>query len=303
MDTKLCPRCSTPKPITEFGVKKNGNLRSWCNPCRGYSLDLSRTPAQKARRKAWYEANKERVAIQSKERWATNKVQYRPSRQLWAAKNRTLVLDSQHERYRDFREWVDSMKAGKPCLDCLGQFPPYVMEYDHVRGMKRSGIAQMASHKRERVLEEIAKCELVCCACHRIRSHNRRAHPKTRAYLAFRAWLDSLKFNPCTDCGKTLHPVAMDFDHVRGGKILSISNTHRRDIILVELTKCELVCANCHRERTVSAMRREPSAVMPMVVNMVRGDSTEPSEDTTGRDRFCGHRLLTPPGNVGSDAE
>lgn len=70
--------------------------------------------------------------------------------------------------------------------------------------------------------------------------------------IAFRAWIDGLKARPCTDCGRRFHPVAMDFDHVRGKKLKHISGmwSWERSKVLVELAKCELVCSNCHRVRT-----------------------------------------------------
>jgi len=60
-------------------------------------------------------------------------------------------------------------------------------------------------------------------------------------------WLKSM---PCADCGGVFHPVAMDFDHVRGVKWENvwIIRTMRR--LQEELLKCDLVCANCHRVRT-----------------------------------------------------
>jgi hypothetical protein len=45
----------------------------------------------------------------------------------------------------------------------------------------------------------------------------------------------------------------MDFDHIHGEKTGNISAMSRKKGILQlqeELSKCELVCANCHRERT-----------------------------------------------------
>lgn len=264
---KPCTQCSLEKPFAEFKLKRNGKYHSWCHGCRrDYSRNLAKTPEQQVKRKAWRDTHKSEITLRNKTLWANNKARYEPARQRWAAENRDAMLAYQHERGRTFREWVDSMKAGKPCVDCLGQFPPYVMEYDHVRGEKRHNIGKMANHKRERVLEEIAKCELVCCACHRIRSHNRRGYSKTPKFVKFRAWMDSLKKNPCTDCGITLHPVAMDFDHVRGEKIEGISSMYGWDQckVLDELTKCELVCANCHRERTVSALKRGSSSALSM---------------------------------------
>lgn len=61
---------------------------------------------------------------------------------------------------------------------------------------------------------------------------------------------------PCTDCGRLYPYFVMDFDHVpgRGEKIgdLSrmVSGTYSWESILLEIKKCDVVCANCHRIRT-----------------------------------------------------
>ena len=63
-----------------------------------------------------------------------------------------------------------------------------------------------------------------------------------------------LKRDPCVDCGGYFPPTAMDFDHVRGEKIATVSYLIAKkrpwEMILQEISKCELVCANCHRTRT-----------------------------------------------------
>lgn len=65
---------------------------------------------------------------------------------------------------------------------------------------------------------------------------------------------DNLKAHPCMDCGGTFPPECMDFDHVRGNKLEEISVLARSsvplEILLLEVMKCDLVCANCHRTRT-----------------------------------------------------
>ena len=65
-------------------------------------------------------------------------------------------------------------------------------------------------------------------------------------------WLNSLKNGSCIECGESFPPEAMDFDHVRGDKINSIGRmvTAHLNKILGEISKCELICANCHRVRT-----------------------------------------------------
>ena len=44
----------------------------------------------------------------------------------------------------------------------------------------------------------------------------------------------------------------MDFDHLsrKEGEISSLMYTSGTDVLLKELAKCEVVCANCHRIRT-----------------------------------------------------
>lgn len=58
---------------------------------------------------------------------------------------------------------------------------------------------------------------------------------------------------PCTDCGNMFPHYVMDFDHVRGKKRGHISTWGIKQSLKTlkkEIDKCELVCANCHRERT-----------------------------------------------------
>ena len=60
----------------------------------------------------------------------------------------------------------------------------------------------------------------------------------------------------CFDCGliNKEHPEIFDFDHVFGKKEINISsavtNGWSEKRILKEISKCEIVCANCHRIRT-----------------------------------------------------
>jgi 5-methylcytosine-specific restriction endonuclease McrA len=59
----------------------------------------------------------------------------------------------------------------KPCTDCGQCFPSCAMDFDHVRETKLFGISLgMVSRTMEAVLAELAKCDLVCANCHRIRT-------------------------------------------------------------------------------------------------------------------------------------
>lgn len=258
----ICADCHTEKPSEDFTpgeLKKNSSRCRGCVRVRNHNYWKRKKddPKFKATRSAWYERNKEKVSVQAKDRWEENKDRYEPARKRWAEENRGKRLSYFQDKGQEFRVWVDSLKEGKPCLDCGKTFAPYVMEYDHVHGEKRINISKMAHHRRERVLEEIAKCELVCCACHRTRTRDRRALVKTQRLLEFQSWIDVLRDSPCVDCGETFPPEAMDFDHVWGEKVKEIGQMwcYSRDRVLAEIEKCELVCANCHRERTVQRLR------------------------------------------------
>lgn len=64
-----------------------------------------------------------------------------------------------------------------------------------------------------------------------------------------------IKSVPCADCGNSFHPYAMDFDH-RDFKSKSanisdmIAKSRPWALIMEEIAKCDIVCANCHRLRT-----------------------------------------------------
>lgn len=78
------------------------------------------------------------------------------------------------ERRRQMRVVLDALKD-RPCADCNSRFPPYVMDFDHVRGDKRYILAKMTMMSLERVFDEVAKCDVVCSNCHRIRTNRRKS--------------------------------------------------------------------------------------------------------------------------------
>jgi len=71
----------------------------------------------------------------------------------------------------------------------------------------------------------------------------------------------SLKDVPCADCKQEYPPEAMDFDHVpgRGGKLGSVASRVTLRAVLAEARKCDVVCANCHRVRTMRRRKERRS--------------------------------------------
>lgn len=75
---------------------------------------------------------------------------------------------------RDNRKKLWDYFATHSCADC-GTSDPRVLEFDHLRD-KRGAISKMALDFAWNVIEaEIAKCDVVCANCHRIRTYSRQA--------------------------------------------------------------------------------------------------------------------------------
>ena len=88
----------------------------------------------------------------------------RRSREKWHRLRRT-----QADLLRSMRE--------TPCLDCDRTFPWFVMEFDHRDpARKLAAVTRLVGQaSMQRLLEEIAKCDIVCANCHRVRSHMQRS--------------------------------------------------------------------------------------------------------------------------------
>ena len=86
----------------------------------------------------------------------------------------------------------------------------------------------------------------------------KRSNLKKRLFR--RDLLRQLKSVPCMDCGVAYPTHVMEFDHVRGVKRFNLAASPwlNAEGILAEASKCEIVCANCHRERTMRRLQGRP---------------------------------------------
>jgi hypothetical protein len=76
--------------------------------------------------------------------------------------------------------------------------------------------------------------------------------PKSKAA---KEWMVNIKSQPCADCGGRFPVCCMDFDHKAGEKKTynvgtMFAHHYSIELIKAEVSKCDLVCANCHRIRT-----------------------------------------------------
>lgn len=82
--------------------------------------------------------------------------------------NRKKRIELRDETRRVIRE-----VKSKPCADCGVSYPYFVMDFDH-RDDKQFTISRPTSyHNIGQLMAEIAKCDIVCANCHRIRTHSR----------------------------------------------------------------------------------------------------------------------------------
>ena len=96
---------------------------------------------------------------------------------------RPTVLSQGEARYleRKRRQWraqaalLDRIRA-VPCSDCGSYFPPCAIDFDHRDpGTKSHTVTRMIGRAgTPRILEEVAKCDIVCANCHRARTYDRR---------------------------------------------------------------------------------------------------------------------------------
>lgn len=125
--------------------------------------------------------------------------------------------------------------------------------------------------KSEDLFYRISSKKSKCKACHsryvqqylkarpekskKNREYAKKSKPRRRKLAqVFLTWI---KQAPCMDCGVQYPPYVMDFDHrePKASAKDAVSALASRAAVsggrlMEEIYKCDLVCANCHRERT-----------------------------------------------------
>jgi len=138
---RRCSKCKQQKPSDQFAWKSKakGTRDTYCRTCR------------KEYGAQWYQAN---------------------------AASQIARVAANSARYYEAAQALIVVEKDVSCADCGRRYPPYVMDFDHVRGKKAMNVARMVNQRRslKKIREEIAKCEVVCSNCHRIRTWTRRQY-------------------------------------------------------------------------------------------------------------------------------
>lgn len=176
--------------------------------------------------------------------------------QVWHySQNKEKIYQNNLSRRQALAIEVDKLKD-LPCKDCGKKYEPFCMDFDHLSD-KTMAVSKMIheTFSLKRILEEIAKCELVCVLCHKNRTYQRlQEKEKKELYPCYdrnRAIIVLAKSRPCTICGIQYNPWQMEFDHLRDknmsvGLMLGVAERRVRD----EIDKCQVLCALCHRRKT-----------------------------------------------------
>lgn len=131
METRICSKCSLPKPIEEFRLRNRFTTRrqSYCAEC-GSKMG-----------KDWYENNKEHHV-------ENVKANTRNAKQL-------------------AREFVYQYLLAHPCTSC-GESDPRVLEFHHI-GEKDKEVGRMIAqgYGTDAIAKEISQCTVLCANCHR----------------------------------------------------------------------------------------------------------------------------------------
>jgi hypothetical protein len=132
---KICSSCKKNKDNSEFN-KKLDKLQPYCRTCDN----------QKAR-----------------QRYANNR------------EHHIKIIGERNRRIRkEIQEEIKTMKESTPCSDCGKYYPSYVMDFDHVRGIKNNNISKLSNMaSRNKLKDELLKCEIVCANCHRERTYGK----------------------------------------------------------------------------------------------------------------------------------
>lgn len=130
----------------------------------------------------WCKAHGDQARERSKEWYKAHRDQARERRKEWykAHGEQAKKRNKERSKARDARGRAFLNEAkGRPCTDCHKQYSPWVMQFDHLPGTKKLfAVGHATSRPLSSLLDEIAKCEVVCANCHAERTHQRRLDAK-----------------------------------------------------------------------------------------------------------------------------
>lgn len=143
---KRCPKCKIDCPRETWTRNPNGYVRPYCDSCT------------RRQRVEWRKDNPERTKEYNSAYYQAHRKEHR----------KTAI-----KRRKENREKIREYLLSHPCVDC-GETNPVVLEFDHVRGVKRNEVSRFDACSWRIIEAEIYKCDVRCANCHRLATYNRR---------------------------------------------------------------------------------------------------------------------------------
>lgn len=158
---KRCTGCGETKPLEEFH-RHAGRRDGYSSRCKQCAAEYARSDAAKETQRK-YNASGKRKAV--KTRYYENHRER--LREVWRA--------DQARRRDELGRWLDEIKLAAGCTDCGYADHPRALDFDHIGTDKLGDVGRMVHNRIARavILAEMAKCEVVCANCHRIRTWKR----------------------------------------------------------------------------------------------------------------------------------
>ena len=162
-----------------------------------------------------------------------------------------LQLDEIRSKYLEIK------KQKGPCVDC-NNADIRVLEFDHIiREDKENDVPRCGSI--EALIKEADKCVMRCGICHAKRTKIQLNYGQNKK--KYTDFINNIKceIGGCKQCGwfdkDNLH--VLQFDHIdRSTKLFNVSAlaSSKIEIIEEEIKKCQLLCVNCHKLKTIDQL-------------------------------------------------
>lgn len=173
---------------------------------------------------------------------------------------------------------------GGKCSVC-GTDDLEVLEFDHISDDKISEVRKIYNY--EGMLNEAKKCDLKCVRCHIIKTKDTVTKPQIDESINnpsakcerknrenSRNFVNQIKLNSsgCVECGwfDENYLEVLHFDHIdendKEHNISRLVSTGRSlELIQSEIERCQVLCGNCHRKRT---LRQFNYPVLQLIANI-----------------------------------
>ena len=226
----ICAACGEAFPAKQFVAGRMRSLyrRKFCLECSSFgSHNTSKEPTGR---------NPDSAALRRKKRMDS-----------W--------LRYLRKRRRQRKQKLVELHGGC-CEDCGYNKSLAALEFHHRNAETKDFGLGNFNGSWERLLEEAAKCDLLCANCHRIRHALQfvggQAEQMTLVGPRKKAGAVAYMGGSCTGCNEVTLPAVLEFHHRDAKeKEFGISRdgmVRPWEKILAELAKCVMLCANCHRE-------------------------------------------------------